>query len=143
MLIHSSVTVPVESRKRLEGHPYFRQISDKPGFAIFSLANCVTTDSYEEFANRLNNSIEIVSQMGIPAVFIPESMFQNVVSLKYTEDGEADIQKLTLETYVNGLLGSWHSFQDQENFKKFLEHKYTWENQVRYGNIHTLKHFME
>ena len=143
MLIHSSVTVPVESRKRLEGHPYFRQISDKPGFAIFSLANCVTTDSYEEFANRLNNSIEIVRQMGIPAVFIPESMFQNVVSLKYTEDGEKDIQKLPLETYVNGLLGSWHSFQDQENFKKFLEHKYTWENQVRYGNIHTLKHFME
>ena len=107
MLIHSTVSVPVESRKRLEGHPYFREINSKPGFVIFSLANCVTTDSYTEYSNKFKTSIEIVRQMGIPAVFYPESMFQNVVSLKYTEDGEADIQKLTLETYDNCHLGYW------------------------------------
>lgn len=143
MLIHSTVTVPVESLTRLEDHPYFRQINSRPGFVIFSLANCVTTDSYTEYSNKFKTSIEIVRQMGIPAVFYPESMFQNVVSLKYTEDGEADIQKLTLETYVNGHLGYWPTLQDEVNFKKFVEHTYLWKNQVRYGNIHTLKHFME
>lgn len=143
MLIHSTVTVPEESRKRLEGHPYFREISNKPGFVIFSLVKCSGTDSCTEYSNKFKTAIEIVRQMGIPAIFYPESMFQNVVSLKYTEDGEADIQKLTLETYVNGHLGYWPTFQDQKNFKKFLEHTYLWDNQIRYGNIHTLKHFME
>lgn len=143
MLIHSTVTVPVESLTRLEDHPYFREISDKPGFVIFSLVKCSGTDSCTEYSNKFKTSIEIVRQMGIPAVFIPESMFQNVVSLKYTEDGEADIKELPLEFYVNGLLGSWPTLQAEQDFKRFLEHKYTWENQVRYGNIHTLKHFME
>ena len=143
MINHSTVTVPVESRKRLEGHPYYREIDSKPGFVIYSLVECNATEYYEEYANAYINSIEVVRQMGIPAVFVPESMFQNVVSLKYTKDGEADIQKLTLESYVNGHLGYWPTYQDQENFKKFVEHTYLWKNQVRYGNIHTLKHFME
>ena len=143
MLNHSTVTVPVESRKRLEGHPYYREIDSKPGFVIYSLVECNATEYYEEYANAYINSIEVVRQMGIPAVFVPESMFQNVVSLKYTEDGEEDTKELTLESYVNGLLGSWPTLQAEKQFKRFLEHKYTWENQVRYGNIHTLKHFME
>lgn len=143
MINHSTVTVPVESRKRLEGHPYFREFSDKPGFVVYELVHCMETDNHEEHANAYIRSIEIVRQMGIPAVFVPESMFQNVVSLKYTEDGEEDTKELTLESYVNGLLGSWPTLQAEKDFLKFLEHKYLWENQVRYGNIHTLKHFME
>lgn len=143
MIIHSTVTVPVESRKRLEGHPYFREVDSIPGFVIYSLVRCITTESYEKYANSYIKTIEVVRQMGIPAVFVPESMFQNVVSLKYTENGEEDTKELTLESYVNGLLGSWPTLQGEKQFKRFLEHKYKWENQVRYGNIHTLKHFME
>lgn len=143
MLIHSSVTVPVESSKRLYGHPYFREITRKPGFVIFSIVETGSTIDHKEYYSVFNTAIEVVRQMGIPAVFIPESMFQSVVSLKYTENGEEDTKELPLETYVNGLLGSWSTLQGEMQFKRFLEHVNTWQNQVRYGNIHTLKHFME
>ena len=143
MINHSTVTVPVESRKRLDGHPYFREYSDKPGFVIYELVHCLDADNHEDYANAYSKAIEIVRQMGIPAIFYPESMFQYVVSLKYKETGDVSMREITLETYVNGLLGSWPTLQAEKDFLKFLEHKYLWENQVRYGNIHTLKHFME
>lgn len=81
--------------------------------------------------------------MGIPAIFYPESMFQYVVSLKYKETGDVSMREISLESYVNGHLGQWPTLQDEEVFMRFLRHNYLWENQVRYGNIHTLKHFME
>lgn len=143
MLKHSTVTVPVESSKRLYGHPYFKEYSDKPGFVTYELTHCLDADNHEDYTRMYFKSVDIVSQMGIPAVFIPESLFQPVVTLKYTETGDVDMREISLESYINGLLGSWHTLQDEVNFKKFLEHRYLWENQVRYGNIHTLKHFME
>lgn len=74
MIIHSTVTVPVESLTRLEDHPYFSEFSDKPGFVIFSLVKCSGTDNYIEYSNKFKTTIEIVRQMGIPAVFIPERL---------------------------------------------------------------------
>lgn len=143
MIKQSTVTVPKESRKRLDSHPYFREHSDKPGFVIYEIRHCLDADNHEEYTDMYNKSIEIVRQMGIPAVFIPESLFQPVVSLKYTETGEIDMCEISLESYINGHLDSWRTLQDEKHFKRFLEHIYLWENQVRYGNIHTLKHFME
>ena len=143
MLKHSTVTVPVESRKRLDGHPYFREYSVKPGFVIYELVHCLDTDNHEDYANAYTKAIEIVRQMGIPAIFYPESMFQYVVSLKYKETGDVSMREISLESYVNGHLGQGPTLQDEKVFMRFLEHTYLWENQVRYGNIHTLKHFME
>ena len=143
MIKQSTVTVPKESRKRLDSHPYFSEHSDKPGFVIYDIRYCLDADNHTDYADMFNKSIEIVRQMGIPAVFIPESMFQPVVSLKYTETGEIDMCEISLERYINGLSGYWPNYLDEEYFKRFLDHKNKWENQVRYGNIHTLKHFMK
>ena len=139
-MIHANtIQVLDESAIRMTQTKLYKFSHSKSGFSFYDLV------LYGESKNEDMQFIQdTLTRQGIPCVIYPDRLTDSVISIKYTSTGELDIntsEYYNLLTYSTDM-NRYETSEDRDD-KASVAHITNWDNQIKYGNIYTIKQFIK